>query len=205
MEYFIQGVGFGLLLSILVGPLFLSILQTAIQHSVKAALVLCAGIITSDIFFILFTYFAFAQMDAITKLQGFERYVGLIGGIVLIFFGIVTYVSKLPDPDDVKPIGKRTFTGAFIQGFLINTINPFTIFYWVTVATAIVAKNDLQGADAASLYGGILITITCMDIVKAKSAQFLKRFLKSGGIVWVKRIAGLGLAIFGAILIIRTF
>jgi hypothetical protein len=56
-----------------------------------------------------------------------------------------------------------------------------------------------------SFFAAALGTVLLFDILKIFSAYKIKKYLQTHNIVWINRIAGVGLVIFGIYLVIRTY
>jgi threonine/homoserine/homoserine lactone efflux protein len=56
-----------------------------------------------------------------------------------------------------------------------------------------------------SFFAAALGMVLLFDILKIFSAYKVKRYLQSHNIIWINRIAGVGLVIFGIYLVIRTW
>ena len=48
-------------------------------------------------------------------------------------------------------------------------------------------------------------TVFLMDMLKIFSAYKIKKYIQTHNIVWINRIAGVGLVLFGIYLVIRTY
>src|ERR1043165_6936141 len=97
----ISGIGFGLILTMILGPVFFTLLQTALHEGFKAGAHLAFGVLLSDVSWILVCYSFASQID----LKGEYKFaVGWIGGSILILFGIITMLKKvkLKEVDDDK-------------------------------------------------------------------------------------------------------
>jgi len=54
MQFFLQAIGIGFLLSVMVGPVFFVLLETSITKGIRAALALDIGVFISDVLYIMF-------------------------------------------------------------------------------------------------------------------------------------------------------
>ena len=193
----------GLLLTIMVGPILFALIQAGIERGFRAGAMIGLGIWISDLIFILFAYFGISYLLNILEWNGFELTLGIAGGFVLIITGILTILRKPPEIG--KPAGiSESYFALWMKGFLINTINPFTVFFWATVMTTIVAKDNLDGQSATFFFGGILGTIIITDSLKVILAKAIRRWLKPKHILWTRRISGIALIVFGVVLMIRV-
>jgi len=150
LQALIDGIGYGLVLCILVGPILFALIQTGIERGARAGLMVGLGIWISDFIFIGSTYFGISYVAKLTQQEGFELYLGIIGGLLLMSFGIGTILSKAPNFHQSSqvaepPSSKSTsYLKHWVKGFLINTVNPFTFFFWIGIMTTVVAKNGLS-------------------------------------------------------------
>jgi threonine/homoserine/homoserine lactone efflux protein len=93
----------------------------------------------------------------------------------------------------------------WLKGFLINTVNPFTFFFWLGVSATLFTKQALQPDQAQCFYGGLFGTIICTDCTKIGLAKFIRRWLKPNNILLLRKVAGVILLIFGTVLLVRAF
>lgn len=203
MEALYTGIKYGLFLTILVGPLVFALIQAGVERGFRAGAMIGLGIWISDLLFILCVYYGFTHIKTVTEWAGFELTVGIAGGIILIATGIMTLVNKTPDINKQKKI-TGTYIALLVKGFLINTINPFTVFFWVLVMTTVVADNHYTPQESFLYFGGILSTIIITDSLKVLLAKRLRHYLEVHHLIWVRRVTGLALIIFGIVLIGRV-
>ncbi len=203
MDALLNGIKYGLFLTILVGPLVFALIHAGVERGFRAGVMIGLGIWFSDFLFILGVFFGFSYLKALTEWQYFELTVGTAGGIILIFTGIVTLISKTPDINKSKKL-TGTYLALWIKGFVINTLNPFTVFFWVLVMTTVVADSNYTHVQSSLYFGGILGTIIITDSMKVLLAKKLRHYLEMHHLIWVRRITGIALIIFGLVLIGRV-
>ncbi|MEO1515941.1 MAG: LysE family translocator [Bacteroidota bacterium] len=204
MNLLLEGIGWGLFLTILVGPILFILIQTGLERGARAGLSVGAGIWTSDFLFVLLAYFGIAYVMDIEQTASLKLWMGWIGGLVLIGVGVSTISSRPPDPQATQVNMTASYLKLFTKGFLINTLNPFTFFFWLTISGAVVAERQLDAGESFLFYGGILGTIICTDTLKVVLAKVIRKKLKNHYLIWVRRIAGVALIAFGIVLIIRV-
>jgi len=202
----INGILFGLLLTIMAGPIFFALVQAGIERGFRAGFVMGLGIWFSDIIIVLGVYQGVSYFMKAIEMAGFKLWMGIAGGVILILIGLFTLLSPPPDmdvPKDIKTSTASYFT-LFGKGFLINTINPFTFFFWVSVMTSVVIKEEMGTSSALFFFGGIIGTIMVTDSLKVVLAKFIRKVLKPVHLLWTRKIAGSALIIFGVALMIRV-
>ena len=204
MSHLLTGIGLGLSLAILVGPLIVALLQTTLEQGFRAGLVVGAGIWISDALFVLATYFGVNYMIAITKMANFELVLGSFGGIVLFLIGLGIFINSPKELPKGSFKSSKDWLSNGIKGFLINTINPFTFFFWITVMTTSIDAEGMDQTEVAWMSAGILGTIVFTDTLKVAFAKKLQKKMTLQNIITVRKISGAALVIFGIVLIIRV-
>jgi threonine/homoserine/homoserine lactone efflux protein len=207
MIFFIKGLTYGAALSVLVGPIFFALLQAGVERGTRVGLMLGAGVWLSDLLYILTVYFSLSWISTVAALPNFQLYLGLIGGVVLIVFGITnllnrTVETKAADKAAAKNAGNGYFAN-FIKGFLINTINPFTVFFWLSMS-AEVLSNTFKTGQALVFFSGILGMVIFTDFLKVILAKKIRHFLTPQHILYFRKIVGIVMIVGGIALIYKS-
>ncbi len=202
MQYIFEGILFGLTLSILLGPIFIALTQSSIEKGHKAGLSVGLGIWFSDFLFIAITYQFIHKISYIVEGDYFKLIMGIVGGAVLIGFGLYSIFSKFKEIKNSELFSGKNYLQFFIKGFLVNTINPFTFVFWISVISTYVLGRNISGIESIYFLGSIFFVIITTDSLKIFLAQLLRRRLKSIQLIWINRIAGIALTVFGILLII---
>ena len=195
------------MLSVLVGPLLFALIQTSIEEGFRAGWTVGWGIWISDILFVLATYFFIAMVSEIWAWDGFELTLGIVGGFIFILFGLGNLLSKPPVIQDMKEkaVRQNSYLSLWLKGFLLNTINPFTFFFWIGVSGLVFTNENPTETQASYFYGGLIGTLVITDTVKVALAKLIRRWLKPHYILWLRRIIGVAFIIFGVVLLVRAF
>lgn len=201
-----QGILLGLGLSVLVGPLIFLYLQVGIQFGFRAAFFLGLGAWMSDLMFILIVYFGISFVLHLSGSQGFILWMGIIGGVILIFIGsgLLFHRPKEQVKEDQSLPPDTSLFGLWLKGFLINTFNPFAVFFWISIMTGF-SSNKYSGADISVIFAGILGTIIVTDLLKILLARPLKSIMSGNALVFMQKIVGTALVLLGLILVYRVF
>lgn len=219
-----QGVLLGLSLSFMVGPLLFAIMQASLERGFRAGLALASGIWVSDILYILLVYRGVDALAALTALPNFRLWAGLAGGSVLLVFGLAALLRRKGPDADTATTADRVLDaldgpespgvehnwmrwglpGYWLRGFLLNTINPFTVFFWLGIASAVVVPNQWAPNETLSFFSGMMFTLVLTDTLKAYAAKRVRHFLTPEHTRWVQIAIGLVLLVFGVVLIGRA-
>lgn len=205
-----QGVIWGISLSFMVGPLLFSIIEAGIVHGFRAGLAVALGIWVSDILYVGLVVSGMDALAQMTALPGFKMWSGVAGACLLLAFGIGTWLKagkkmKRIETDLADPGKSYSLPSYVLRGFLLNTVNPFTVFFWLSIAGAVIIPNGWDSAETLVFFAGMLGTLVVTDTLKAYGAREIRRFLTPQHTFWVQRGIGALLLIFGLVLLLRVF
>ncbi len=155
---FFQGFLFGLGAAVPLGPVNILIMNTALKNY-KAAVTIGLGALSADVTYLLLVIFGLATFlnhPFILDLLGY------FGAGFLIF---IAYLLLKHRNDELKPhtkdVSKKNLAKAYIGGYFITLLNPYTIAFWISVASFATAKDQYQ----SMLILGMIIAILCWVIL----------------------------------------
>ena len=204
MNALFEGAALGLTLAFVFGfgPAFFALIQTALHRGFLQGVLLAFGIFLNDL-----TVVVLALLGSVSLVQGSENYklLGIIGGSLLIIFGIITFrrkqVTKHNKQDKINNNQPIIYIG---KGFLLNLANPFVWLFWITVAMSATATYKADTYSLTLFFATALGMILITDILKVFTASRLKHLLTDRFLVMINKIAGTALFLFGIFLIIRA-
>lgn len=210
----IQGILLGLSLSFLVGPLMFAIVEAGMAQGFRAGVAVAAGIWASDLLYVLVAFYGVEAMEALVALPHFRMWAGLAGGLLLAGFGWrIIWKARNPIqlPESLKqgiwiePVNHNTYLWWWARGFLLNTVNPGTVFFWLGIVTAVVVPSGWSRHEMLIFFGGMLSTLVLTDLLKAWAAKRVRQFLTPAHIRQIQRVLGLLMIVFGLVLVVRAF
>jgi threonine/homoserine/homoserine lactone efflux protein len=203
IEAVVKGFAISLLLIFSVGPVIFTIIKQSIVNGKAGGFSFVAGVWLSDVFWVLISN-AFSQV--VSNLLHFKNEIGLAGSIFLIGLGIFYLFFKKVELH-VAEEGIKINTSKHVKlvgaGFLINTLNPAVMAFWLTTATAIAATNNLQ--QRIVIFTTCLIINSSVDILKVILAGKIRKSLTLKNIKLINYLSGLILVGFGIALIIGLY
>ncbi|WP_317173411.1 LysE family translocator [Echinicola arenosa] len=193
----LEGIGMGLVLSMIVGPVFFALIQNSIENGFRHSVFMALGILLSDSIYVLISYFGVSYL---TNNPFFKAGLGYVGGAIMIGFGIVSFVKKgTPRPNSgglpVQETPKRR--RGFIKGLSLNGVNPFVFLFWISVAGLVQLRTRYTPIDIFLYYLGVLLTVFSIDLVKAYIAKKLSKFITPKLMLNMNRIVAVVLVVFG--------
>ncbi len=204
MEYVFQAIGIGFLLSIMIGPVFFVLLETSITKGFKAAMIFDAGVLLSDLFYIVISLFFAYQLKGLGDVKN-NLILSILGGTLFIAYGVYNLFFKqvkmgvgvldqdLLDSEDkaIKSTKNKDNSMLVLKGFMLNLLNPGVVIYWLAIIAKgfdLVAPYD-SDAHIVIFITIILITFFGIDCLKAYVANKIKP------LVTVKLLRGLNILI----------
>lgn len=200
IEPVLSGITFGLLLAVMLGPVFFTLLQTSLHEGFKAGVYLAFGVFLSDAMYIGICYF-FASL--IRMIDAHQTILGIVGGIIMIGFGVFNFFRKvkLKEVDDEK---KTVHAHYVLKGFGLNMVNPAVLFFWLSVVGLVHVKEGYTKLHEVVFFSSVLGTVLATDILKSFVSGKIKNLLKPNVMVWINRVIGLALCGFGINMILRV-
>ena len=208
MDLIFKGIITGLILSIMVGPVFFVLLETSIRKGIKAAVFFDLGVLFNDILYILIAYFFYQQVSTIMEHEDTSFLQG-VGGVLFVLYGVYYLVWKKVDAQDLDTSfgGKQNTKGyilLFIKGFLLNLANPMVVFYWFSVMTIAYGDSSLDRNTAIIVFVSVIvITFFSIDFLKILGAKKLRPLLDPRRLGFLNKFIGLVFIAFGAFLVFR--
>lgn len=201
LEAIFKGLAMGLLLALSVGPVIFTIVKQSINNGRSGGFSFVIGVWISDFVLVILSN-AFSEM--VTRLLDFKTQIGVIGSAFLIGMGLFYLLFKKVHihPEDIStpPLKGSDHAKIVLQGFLLNTLNPAVMAFWLTAATAIAVTHSVR--DRIIIFATALILNMSADVVKVTLAGKLRKKLTIKNIRLINKISGLILLIFGAVLLL---
>jgi threonine/homoserine/homoserine lactone efflux protein len=197
MDIIVKGVFSGIVLSLLIGPVFFTILQTSIERGFVSGALVAIGVSLSDSLYISLTYLGFSRL---TEHPSFKVYLAYAGGLILLLFGIyyLFIKSRRLVQLEYEHLKRRNPWRYIAKGFIINGLSPMVFLFWVgTVSFAATELSYTTHTQAVLYFTSIVITVLCTDLLKAKLADRLRLLITPRFIRTLNIVLGIVLVIFG--------
>lgn len=203
IEALVKGFAISMLLIFSVGPVIFTIIKQSIINGRAGGYSFVAGVWFSDLVWVILSN-VFSEL--MLQLLNFKKLIGFSGSLFLIALGIFYLFFKkihIKEDENKIVITARTHAKLAASGFLINSLNPAVILFWLTTATAIAASHTIKQR--------IIIFSTCLfinisaDLLKVILAGKIRKSLNEKNIRLINKISGAILFAFGIALMIGVF
>lgn len=205
MHPLFEGMILGLTLALFFGfgPAFFALVQTGIHRGFSKGFILAIGVFLNDL-----TVVSISIVAARAVMENMHKHqlLGVIGGLILMTFGILTYRHRIVvnSNDEVVNISEPHAITYLIKGFLLNIANPFVWLFWPTVVLGVAAPFMDTTSDIILFFAGTLAVVFSSDVTKVYLATKIKKYITDKFLRLINKIAGIILFIFGIALIIRS-
>lgn len=199
---FLNGLFFGLILILSLGPAFFLLVQTSIEKGFKKAVFVALGISLADILFVLLIMKGVASL---LEQPQVKFWAGIIGVVLLILFGLYSFFKKSTLSTQTKIKGEESNYKSLVTGFAFNFFNPTTIVFWLSVVSIVQINFGYTGFHKVFFFVGVLFAILSTDLTKSFLAGRLKKFLTIRAINILNKSVGIILVGFGVVLLSQLF
>ncbi len=200
IKNYLNGLKFGLLLQIAVGPMCLLVFNTAKNVGFVVALSLVLAIALVDAFYIIL---ASIGVSKLLEKEKVKKTFKIFGAIVLIVFGIniilnVFGINIIPGLN-LKP----SSTNIFVQGLVLTLSNPITIIFWGSVLTTKIIDDKL-GRNELIIFSIGLVSATLFFLsLVAILGTILSNFIPDNISNILNIAVGILIIVFGIKLLIK--
>ncbi|MEO6819730.1 MAG: LysE family transporter [Ginsengibacter sp.] len=200
-EAIIKGLAMGLLLALSVGPVIFTVIKHSINNGKAGGFSFVIGVWVSDFILIVLSN-AFSEL--VTRVMDYKMEIGTIGSAFLIGMGLYyLFLKKVhlhPEDLALPPMKSSDHAKIALQGFLLNTLNPAVMAFWLTAATAIAITHT--PTERIIIFSTALAVNIGADLIKVRLAGKLRKKMTLKNVRLINKISGLILLIFGTVLLL---
>jgi|SRR6266480_3293129 len=186
----IKGFLLGFFLALSVGPVIFTIIKQSLNNGREGGFSFVAGVWTSDLLLVIVSN-VFSEW--VTTALEYKKTIGYVGSLFLMGLGVYfVFFKKVDFRKDAEGnkvrFRKRDFFKIFASGFLINSLNPSVLLFWLVNATAFAATHSFRQR--------LLIFTTCLlvnmiaDVAKVMLAGKIRRKLTLRNLSIINKISG---------------
>ena len=192
-----EGYGIGLAMVVFIGPVFFTLLKSALQYGFWSGMTVAFGIFVSDIVCVVLCSFG-----AIPFFKNPENqfWLAIAGSIILIGLGLKYLFKPSHFTGNEIEIQTHHYSALFTKGFMVNFVNPFVFLVWIGVIGYGRSKFGFT-TDLAVFLGASLLAILTTDSLKVVFAHRIKTLIHPKFLLKAYKVIGAVLIVFGIRLI----
>jgi threonine/homoserine/homoserine lactone efflux protein len=201
MESILKGLALGFVLALSVGPIIFTIIKQSLNNGTKGGFSFVAGVWVSDIVLVVLSNTLTVLVATLLEHSRAIAYCGssflIAMGVYFVFFKKVHLANDSGGKD--ARFRKRDIAKVFASGFIINTLNPGVILFWLGNATVLSLNHTLQ--ERVIIFSVCLLVNMTADAAKVLGAGRLRSRLTLHTLNIINKISGTILIGFGMVLL----
>jgi threonine/homoserine/homoserine lactone efflux protein len=195
---FFEGFLIGLAMVVFIGPVFFTLLKSALNYGFWAGMMVALGIFFSDVVCV-----GLCSFGAIPFFENTENqfYLAIGGSVILFGLGLKYLFKPNVNVDEQVKLHAGHYTAYFTKGFLVNFVNPFVFLVWISVIG--LAQGKYGNSDDLWIFlGAALFAILVTDSLKVVFADRIKKFIQPKFLLRAYQVIGVVLIGFGVRLLV---
>jgi threonine/homoserine/homoserine lactone efflux protein len=201
IEAILKGFALGFILALSVGPIIFTIIKQSLNNGHRGGFSFVAGVWLSDIILV---FLSNVFTELVATLLEYKTIIGYAGSAFLIALGVYFVFFKrvhlnTDAEGNVMRFRKRDMARIFASGFLINTLNPGVIIFWLGNATVLSLTHTLK--QRIIIFSVCLLVNMAADVGKVLMAGKLRKRMTLHNLSIINKISGTILIGFGIVLL----
>jgi threonine/homoserine/homoserine lactone efflux protein len=201
--HFFKGLVIGFVIAAPVGPIGVLCARRTLMHGRRAGFFSGMGAATADAMYGFVAAFGLTIVSDL--LIGWQFWLRLVGGVVLLYLGIRAFGAKPVRKEDL-PRSARHFAGLYSSTFFLTLTNPMTIFSFA----AVFAGFGLAGATGSLVSASLLVLAVFTGsalwwLLLISIFSIYRRRFRTQELTWVNRIAGTFIGGSGVLILMSLF
>ncbi len=202
ISFFLRGLLIGLSIAATVGPMSTLCIQRTIQKGRLYGLVSGLGIATADGIYGSIAGFGLTVVANFLVSQ--QVWIRLIGGSFLFYLGVKTMLSQPPERAAEARVGSGGgWPGAYLSTLLLTLTNPLTILSFAAIFAGLGVVGASRSILAATLVvAGVFCGSALWWCILTWVISLVRDRFTPAWMLWLNRISGGVIAIFGAVALV---
>ena len=194
INYFLKGLFIGLSIAAPVGPIGVLTIKRTLAEGRTSGFVTGMGAACADATYGAIAAFGILAVSSFLIAQAFLIHV--IGGLFLVYLGVKSFLSK-PATQAANTHEKGLFNH-FVSTFFLTLTNPSTILSFVAIFAGLgLATAETNYFSSILIVAGVFMGSALWWFVLSAVVSILRHNITPNRLVWVNRISGIVLALFG--------
>ena len=197
-SFFVRGMLIGLSIAATVGPMCVLCIQRTLNKGQLYGLVSGLGIATADAAYGCVAGFGLTVVT--TFLVNQQSWIRLIGGLFIVYLGLKTVLTR--PAERAATARADNFFGAYASTFLLTLTNPMTILSFAAIFAGIgVGEASRSYLSAVIVVLGVFLGSTCWWCALTTGISLLRGKFTSLWLLWINRVSGIVITLFGVFIL----
>ena len=195
-SFLFRGLVIGFSIAAPVGPIGVLCIRRTLTDGRASGLATGLGAATADGMYGCVAGFGLTFISGILIDQ--QTWLRLFGGLFLCYLGIKTLLSK--PVEQAATAGGRGLLGSYASTFLLTVTNPMTILSFAAIFAGLgLANTDGSYVSALILVLGVFLGSASWWLLLSGGVGLFREKFNTQGLLWVNRISGVVITVFGMI------
>jgi len=195
---FLKGLLLGLSIAAPVGPIGLLCIRRSLADGFWPGLFGGLGTAVADAVYAAIAAFGLTAVSSL--LLDAQAPLSLIGGALLLWLGWKAMTGTSPDTAASAPVATALWP-TFIGTFFLTLANPATILTFAAIFAGLGLAAVDTATGAAVLVAGVFLGSLGWWALLSGAVTLLRRRISPAVVLWINRVSGAALALFGAFLL----
>lgn len=196
ISFFLKGLLIGFSIAAPVGPIGLLCIQQTLSGGRVYGLLTGLGAAGADAVY--GSIAGFGLSAAAGLLVGAREWIGLFGGVFLLWLGARTFLA--PPPERAAEASGRGLAGAFFSTFILTLTNPMTILSFTAVFAGLgIAGSAGDHVSSLALVAGVFLGSAAWWLLLSGGVALLGRTVTPRALRLTNRLSGAVIAAFGIV------
>ena len=198
----LKGTLIGFSIAAPVGPIGVLCIRRTIAQGRIAGFVSGLGAASADAIYGCIAGFGLTFISQFLVKQ--QNTLSLVGGIFLLYLGIKTFFAK--SSGEKLENNEKGLWSAYLSTFFLTLTNPITILSFVAIFAGMgIVSESGDYLSASMLVLGVFTGSMLWWGLLSGGASFFQKKINAGGLVWINKISGLIITVFGVVALFRLF
>jgi len=194
IEFLWKGMILGFSIAAPVGPIGILCIRKTLQFGRFSGLASGLGAACADAFYGIIAAFGLTLLSDF--LLASQVWLRLIGGLFLIVLGARIFLSKPVEKGG--NVSHKTLMGDFLSTLFLTLSNPMTILSFLAIFAGLGLSRELEErSNGVILIFGVFLGSALWWLILSEGVTFFRKKLSHLVMLWINRIAGLIIALFG--------
>lgn len=188
------GIAAGLMASVPLGPIGVLCIQRTLSNNRLSGFLSGLGAATADTLFAILALFSLGYINSFIEKYNF--WVEIIGGLIVIVFGLSIYFKKVKHPNLRSKQNVETkrsgYVGNYFSVLLLTLPNPayFFVFVWIFAAMGVGSAASVTWAHSLATLAGVAIGACFWWFTLTFFVNKLRKKFSYKGLWWLNKISG---------------
>jgi threonine/homoserine/homoserine lactone efflux protein len=203
---FLTGIVIGLLVAAPIGPVNLICIRRTLAYGPLNGFFSGLGGAVGDGIFAIIAAFGLTAVAHL--IEAFATPLKLVGGLMLIGFGVHNFRAEVTDPRYGCPInlrekGESTLAGAILSTFALTVTNPATLLGFLAIFTGLGTVSGVRATffDAAMTVAGVITGSAGWWFSVTATTGIFHRSIDAKVMRWINHISGVLVTGFGLVVL----